>query len=994
MAVPGDIFVGREREMAELTSALDDALSGRGRVVMLVGEPGIGKTRLAEELAAAARGRGAEVLWGRCPEQPGAPPFWPWVQVMRALASRLDDAELHATTGAGAADLAGAFPELRDRFPGLPEAAPGPDAESARFRLFDSVTSFLKRAAGRTPLVVVLDNLHWADGSSLRLLEFMAPEAAGAAVLVLGTYRDTELSRRHPLAETLGNLTRERHFVRIALRGLAPGDVRGLLEATLGTSPSPELAAAVYSRTEGNSLFAHEVARLLRHDALSVSPHGPSDMGLRIPEGVREVIGQRLNRLSTQANEVLPAASVIGRDFGLDTLADVTEGLTDDTLLAALEEAVRARLVDEDPRLPGRYRFSHALVRQTLYEELSTTRRVRLHARIAQALERSYGVAAGDHAAELAHHFGEAEAVLGPDGLVKHSLAAGQGALAAHAYEEAQAHFDRALRAHGERGDLTEAALQEGLGRSQEAWGSSLAAASEVSRHMKRAFEIYMGAGQTSRAVDVAIQPGSGRDRYMTDQLARALEVAAPGSREAGLLLSRYGVSLVGTSDGLSKAIEAVGQALSIGRRLGDAEVEAWALTRSAAVDSGELQWQSAFDSALKAIDAARRAGSVSAEAFAIYVAARAAFDLGLTAQAMDLERSACDLAAKTRNRLRLHQLADVSATLALLLGRWETARTAIGSILQLQPPGLAHITDRLYLEYATGRHEAFEEQMSWLRQRLKSDPPPAMQISSVYATVLLCAADDDGLRSLVLAAEPGLRLSSENQWDTSARLLRAASIGIIAVASDDPEAAAAVYPELKAKRASGARLAGSTSMGVGPGWTSVDRVLGAVADTIGDRSAAMIHFEDAVAFCRRASYRPELAQTCHDYAALLLNERGAAGVSKARDLVTEGLAITTELGMKSVHAKLEKLAERLAIRRGGRPEFPDGLTEREVEVLRLVAAGKSNREISDALVISENTATTHVKNILSKISVANRTEAAAYAYRHGLVAPPPGTSR
>ncbi len=989
-----DIFVGREREMAELNAALEDALGGRGRVVMLVGEPGIGKTRTAEELAGTARRRGAEVLWGRCHEQQGAPPFWPWAQVIAAQVEASSPDSLRAELGKAASVVAELAPAVAEKLPGLTPAPAAADPESARFRLFDAVTQYLCRVARSRPLLIVLDDLHWADASSLKLLEFAAQEVSAARLVILGTYRDVEVSRNHPLFASLGELARQRLYARVLLRGVSAADTGRLIEAVGRVTPRQDVTARVHAETEGNPLFVGEMARLLLQEGVLVDrPAGHAQpWDFRLPEGVKEVIGRRLNKLSGQANEALAAASVIGREFGLATLAAVGEGLTGDALAGVLEEAVRARLVDEDPRLPGRYRFSHALVRQTLYEELSTTRRVRLHARIAEALERSYGDASGDHAAELAHHYGEAEAVLGPTGLVKHSLAAGQRALAAYAYEEAETHFDTALRAHGERGDLTEAALHEGLGSAQEAWGSSPAASSDVFRHMKRAFEIYLVAGEAGRAVDLAIQHTFGRDRYMTDLLAKALEVAAPGSREAGLLLTRYGAALAGAKGGFGKAKQALDQALSVGRRLGDAE--AWALARSASVDAAELHWQSAFESALKAIDVSRRAGNVPAEALAIFVAALAAFDLGLMAQAVDLENSARDLAAKTRNRVRLHQLADVSSTVALLLGQWETARKAIGQILELQPPGLAHITDRLYLESVTGRREAFEEQMAWLRQGLKSDAPAAWHSSSVYATVLLCGADDETLRSLALAAEPGLRLSDDIWWDTGNRLMRVASIGIIAVAWDDREAAAAVYPELKAARAAGTRLAGSTAMGVGPTWTSVDRVLGALADMTGDPTAAAGHFEDALAFCRRASYRPELAQTCHDYAAMFLDERGTASVSKARELVTEGLAITTELGMKPLQAKLEALSQRLATRRGGRPEYPDGLTEREVEVLRLVAAGKSNREISESLVISENTAIAHVRNILSKINVANRTEAAAYAHRHGLATPPTETPR
>ena len=254
-------FVGRYREMAELRSALEDTLAGQGRMVMLVGEPGIGKTRTAQELATLAEQRGAQVLWGRCYEE-GAPPFWPWVQVIRSYVHHTTAEQLAVDTGPGAADIFEIVPEIREKLPEL-EPPPTLEPEQARFRLFDSITTFLKNAAQRHRLMLVLDDLHWADKPSLLLLEFLAREIGASPLLVVGTYRDVELSRQHPLSETLAQLSRELVFQRQSLRRFSQEDTQHFIEASTGIRPSQELVETIYAHTEGNPFFTIEVIRLL-----------------------------------------------------------------------------------------------------------------------------------------------------------------------------------------------------------------------------------------------------------------------------------------------------------------------------------------------------------------------------------------------------------------------------------------------------------------------------------------------------------------------------------------------------------------------------------------------------------------------------------------------------------------------------------------------------------------------------------------------------------
>ena len=379
------VYVGREHELAQLVAALEDALDGRERLVLVAGEPGAGKSRLADEMAERARARGARVLVGRCWEAGGAPAYWPWTQALRAYVRDAEPEALRAQLGAGAVDLAPLLPELGELFPDLAEP-PAVESEGTRFRLFEAATSFLRSAARVRPLVLVLDDLHAADEPSLLLLRFVARELAAGRLLVVGAFRDVDPTPRGPLASALAELVREQSVSQIALAGLSKADVAQYIELASGTGPLRELAPAIYAETEGNPLFVVEVVRLL--EAERRSAEAQTDARPQIPPGIRAVIGQRVGRLSQQCQGVLVAASVMGREFRLDALGRVS-GLGGDALLDVLDEAMVERVVGDVPGSPGRLRFGHTLIRETLYAELTPARRLQRHNDVAGRSRRS-----------------------------------------------------------------------------------------------------------------------------------------------------------------------------------------------------------------------------------------------------------------------------------------------------------------------------------------------------------------------------------------------------------------------------------------------------------------------------------------------------------------------------------------------------------------------------------------------------------------------------
>jgi tetratricopeptide (TPR) repeat protein len=439
----GPQLVGRVEQLAVLDASLAGAAAGWGRLVLVAGEPGIGKTRLAEEVARRAMARDLRVAWGRCYEGEGAPAFWPWVQVMRELLADVAPEELGGVLGRSSGELSQLLPELKELVPGL-EPPPVVELAAARFRLYQAVTELLRRLGNARPLLVVVDDLHWADAASLGLLAFLATELRATRLVVLGTYRDVEVAAGEPLAETLGALAREPVVERIALGGLSNAEVARLVASAIGIRPGERLVRAVHERTDGNPFFITELLRLLQSEGDFHADDALAAARREIPVGVRDVLRRRLARFPEQTNAVLLVAAVAGRDFDLDLIQTVTR-LDEEGALAAIEAAVVAGLVVEDEEAVGRYRFAHGLVRETIYEQLGRARRARLHARVGTALLDLHGPDDPAHVPELAQHRWAAVPVMGAAAALPHVLAAADHAMARLAFEQAEQQLRRAL---------------------------------------------------------------------------------------------------------------------------------------------------------------------------------------------------------------------------------------------------------------------------------------------------------------------------------------------------------------------------------------------------------------------------------------------------------------------------------------------------------------------------------------------------------------------
>jgi DNA-binding CsgD family transcriptional regulator len=977
IAAPADKFVGRQRELEVLRGAFEQACAGHGRIVMLAGEPGIGKTRTAQELASHAAEREAAVLWGRCPEESGAPPYWPWVQIIRAALQDADP-DFLGSLGPAAADIADIVPEIRGRMPGLEPSAPLGDPAEARFRMFESIRQFLAGLGGHRTLLMALDDLHWADAPSLRLLEFLAPDLARSRILLVGTYRATELSRRHPLSNTLGALARAPHFARLNLAGLNDEEVQAFIAAAGATVPAG-LAKTLHDQTEGNPLFLREIVRFLEQRG-ALGADEMSTAAMRIPEGVTEVIGRRLNLLSAGCNEVLALAAVIGRDFACEVLQRAAAPLSEDMILEALDEAVAAHVVEEVA--PKRYRFTHNLIRVTLYDELRIARRRQFHRAVGNAIEAVYRADLDPILPELARHFqaagGDAEAGKAID----YAVRAGRRADALLAFEDAVKFFRTALDTVEQRADPDEAARCRLLFLHGEAQRKSNDFADALSTFAEAA-KIASGVGldEVLAQAALAYEQTSWRSGILSPDPPprQLLEEALRDVPETKLALRARLSGALGRAllyaNAEAEARAQVARSITMARRVGDPAVLARNISHLFNFFWGPESTEALLCSATEMVAAARQAGDPEIENEAHEWRLSLYLGLGdLAGVEADIE-GMTQTAARTRQRTHSIQSLGSRIMLALMRGEFADAERVILKFQALLP--VAVHADQLSMQIFVlrrdqGRLPALQPVVSMFLRQQSAASVWRPGLALIYLEV--GQRDEARAEFEKLVAGDITTIPRDGRWLYCMVYLSEVCAGL-----GDAERASVLYRLLSP-------YAGRYIV-LGSGITccgSADRFLGLLCAAMKHWPGAQQHFEEALAMNERIGARVQTAYSQHDYAAMLLARGEAADGERAVALLKAGLESAREIGMRALEERATAQLNKLAPARPS-AQTDDDLTAREAEVLRLIAIGRSNADIALALSISLNTVATHVRNILAKTGCANRTEAAAYAMRHGI---------
>jgi len=897
----GQVFVGRERELVTLRTALADAFEGRGRLVMLVGEPGIGKTRVAEELASYARSQQAQVLVGRCYDGEGASAYWPWVQAIRSYVRNREPTQLRQELGPGAPDIAQIIREVHERLPNLPQP-PSLEAAQARFRLFDSITTFLTNAGNHQPIVLIVDDLHWADTPSLLLLQFLAREIREAHLLLVGCYREEEIAGQHPLVDILGDLARHEHCQRIFLRGLTEEDVTRYIELTAGERPLQSLAARVHRETEGNPLFVGEIVRLLVADGRLANLEEASSP-LLLPPGVRETIGRRLKKLSDDCNRILAIASVIGQEFGLSVLEQVSE-LSREQLVKALAEAADARVITEMPHVLGRYRLAHPLIREALYTNLQMTDRVRLHRQIGEALEKLYHDNVEPLLTELAHHFFQAAPGGDAEKAINYAVRAAERSVALLGYEEAVTHYEHALQAL----DLAEPADQGRRCKLLLYLGDAQGKSGEVQKarqSFQMAAEIARKLGEPKQLARAAVGTGQVWVEFGASEegLIGLLEEALGEMGEADSTLRARLLARLGTATLYSECHRAAAltqQAVEMARRVGDAGALAYAVT-TRQFTGGPDDVESRLATASELVSAANVPyGDTALEGR--FWRIHALLELG--------DRSAADVEVEafTRGAEKLRQpryvyfAALFRTTQALLEGRFDEAEGLAQEALALGQRWSPRVAIAAFgaqifmLRTHQGRLQELEEVSRGLVLQYQNLPGFRFALAYLYGE---CGRTEEARTEFERAAGNNFADLHRNlQW-----LTNLATLSEVCTFLGDRSRAATLYELLLPYAAR------NVVMGAGgPVQGPVSHWLGMLARTMSRWDEAVRHFEDARALHVRIQARAHLPYTQHALAVALAARGDSGDRDKALSLLTQALETTEKLGMTRLHKKVMEI--------------------------------------------------------------------------------------
>jgi len=981
-------FVGREEERARLRDIIDSTQGGAGGLVMVGGEPGVGKSRLAQEMAREGRDRGFRVFTGHCYERDGDLPYMPWVEIIEAAAQETPPEVFRELLADSAPELARVAPHLRLILPDIPAPLELP-AEQQRRYTFGCLADHVARIARIQPRLYVVEDLHWADESTLLFLSYIAERLVSIPALVIGTYRDPPLDVSPLLAETLSILVRNHRARLIALRRHPENEVTSLLEALGGHPPPASVVATIYAETEGNAFFVEEMFRHLAESGALLDEDGRfrADLPvgeLDVPPNVRLVTGRRLDRLSAQARLMLTAAAVVGRRCSLEVLDRIVD-LGDTELLDAVDEAERARLVVTE--LKGgevHLWFAHELIRQTLLTRLSPARRQRHHLRVATALEQVYARHPEVGAADVAHHLLQSGPSADAVKTAEYLRMAGDHALTAAAFEEAIRYFEGALDllpgdSLGERAVVLERAGQalSSVGRSDEALSS-----------WRRALDDYRALGEGDEVVRLCCKVSwhlgwLAQAPQAVEMAQRELEVLGPvESCERAQLLAivAQGTTWENFDAGHALMVES----LDLARRLGDRRVEGAVLAIVSNIHWAHGLFREATEEGYLAARMLREEGATASSEYTstLGFTQLCLHSLGRWEEAERLDREAEGIARRIGHLgvllIGRRERAARERNRGADLRRYEEfAKADLELNLSAGMPWIAQ--SHLYLALLDFWRGDWESALRHTDRACALQLPGALSLWSPALRLLLTAyaRGGDEARVMFESLEPQLpvlgRTCSLSAWQ-----LLAAAVESLAVIGEVDEAAA-LYPLMVQQIDEGVVVDGYIH-------GRLLHMLAGIAATARDMDVAERHFEEALAQAKRLGQRMEDLDIRRFYAAMLI-ERGAAEDRKrARVLLAEALAGYRAIGM----ARHQELAEALAAKVGLPSDprgAPDALTARESQVLRRVAQGRRNGEIAAELFLSAATVQRHVANIYAKLGVRNRAEATAYALKQGLPA-------
>lgn len=908
------VAVGRSVERAALQDAVDEALAGRGRLFLLAGEAGIGKTTLAQEAVSYARKRGFRVFSLRPREADDAPAYWPWIRLLRQCLEDEDVAQLLSANPSALTGLIPIVPEVAARQAALP-VPPAASPEEERLRLFDAVASFLRHVARDRPLFVLLEDLHWADQSSLLLLQYLTPEIADCRVGMVGCYRDVEIGVGHSAARIFATIRRERSCTHLVVRGLSEDDVRTQLAAIAGQNPPRRFVHTIYTRTEGNPFFVEEILRHLLDEGVLfydgqrwTSRLAAEEMPL--PAEVREAIERRLTHLSADCRAVLTIAAVIGREFEHDTLAALSH-LSAEPLDAALSQAVAARVLARSLAPAQDFRFAHALIREVLYDGLPRVQRVELHRSVGEEIERRDR--SEPQLAELAYHFCAAAEAGCYEKAIKYAIKAGRRADGLMAHEEASRLYQLALATI----DSQHMRESEQLCDVLLLFCDSLWKAGEYDRARAiglRAIDVARSLGEKERLAR-AVLGYSGQltafEAILTDDTEISLieEALASTGDEDGtlaiLLMSRLAEAL-SLVDAHERRWSLSRRAVEMARRQGDKQLLATVLLSA--------HWASRVTEPLvRRASVANEIIGISTEigdrmlSFEGHVLRLYDFiELG-DAAAARTELAICDhLAAALRQPYRLWVVACSRVFVAFMEGKLKSIQRLAEEALRLgndaenKSAGMHFAVQVGLLFWFLGRLEEVEEMVKGSGELY----PRA--IHTIRCDLAAVYSEQGRVQEARVEFE---RLASNNFNDLPLRNTWSFSVAFLSETCaflGDTLRAEQLYELLRPHARSNLVMAPMVTLGAAAHY------LGLLAATLGRRQEASMHFESALEMNASMGTSHCLARTQVAYAQMLVTSGATLDLTRAGRLLDDARWIAQDLGMCRLIAKIHLLQDQL----------------------------------------------------------------------------------
>jgi len=968
-------FVGRNAEWDSLSGAWSAVQRGGRRVVMLGGEAGVGKTRLAIEFARQCHAEGATVLFGGCDNEL-ALPYQPFVQALDHLVRVAPNHVLAGGLGPQLAELSVLVPGLDRLVPDLPRPS-SQDPETDRYRLFSAFAAMLSAAGRARAVILLLDDLHWAGAQTLGLLRFLARAETANRLLVIGTFRDTGDEVTEPLASCLADLRRLDGVIGLRMSGLDAACVEQFVAGATGQDLDADLrgvASTVAERSAGNAFYVCELWRHLVSAGVVTNTDGRWIAGSTtatagVPDSVKEVVRARLARLSPQARTLVELAAVAGSRVEARVL-DLASDMSPADVSAGLDDLVDTGLLTEVGGLLLSYQFSHILVRDTVEDAVAPMARARLHLRIADALERAHEADRRPVLADLARHFAAAASLGGGPKAVYYGRRAAAQAVRSVAYDEAFSHFETAIGLAPTDSperielllDLAELQLRDNL---------SLASL-EVCRE---AFEAACALGDGELAARAALGfeqavhfPGLPGDQAV-EVVSKAMALLEPTESPLRARLQAALARAYAHAGRTDEALEAVELALDRARRSQDVEA------RCSALEAALISTSDPY----RLLDLAAELDSVDTEdpwhvLYATSSQMRALITLGRLDEAADVMRRHWEAA----ERYPVFQFVGHAFDAALLLaaGRFDDAEAAADRSHALGAIANSPFDEGVYglqmfaIRREQGRLAEVEPVLRMIASLNADQPLWRPGLAALYTDLGML---DDARREFeVLATDDFAATPRDSVWPACLSFL-----ADTCVALEDCDRAEVLCAELAHFRDHNLMIGMTISFG------PADRFLGNLTALLGRFDDAQRHYDVAMQLAERSRSPVWQAHVLHDNARLL---HRCGDHARAVESGVRAREIATNLGMMSIANRPVPGANGAVTSPPATVVMlPNGLTAREVAVLALVAAGRSNREIGEQLHISQNTAANHVRAILQKTACANRAEAAAYAVRRGL---------